>query len=45
MAAFVEAALPQVEQRFPATARSRSGHLGDGNVHFTCSPRKGAVRG
>jgi FAD/FMN-containing dehydrogenase len=45
MAAFVEAAVPQVEQRFPSTRAVAFGHLGDGNVHFHVLAPAGAVRG
>jgi FAD/FMN-containing dehydrogenase len=45
MAAFVEAALPQVEARFPGNRAVAFGHLGDGNVHFHVLAPKGAVRG
>jgi FAD/FMN-containing dehydrogenase len=45
MAAFVEAALPQVEQRFPGNRAVAFGHLGDGNVHFHVLAPKGAARG
>jgi len=45
MAAFVEAAVPQVEQRFPGNRAVAFGHLGDGNVHFHVLAPKGAVRG
>jgi FAD/FMN-containing dehydrogenase len=45
MAEFVEAAVPQVEQRFPGTKAIAFGHLGDGNVHFHVLAPRGAVRG
>lgn len=45
MAAFVEAAVPEVEQRFPGTRAVAFGHLGDGNVHFHVLAPSGAVRG
>lgn len=34
MPAFVEAAVPQLEARWPGTQAVAFGHLGDGNVHF-----------
>jgi FAD/FMN-containing dehydrogenase len=45
MAEFVEAAVPQVEQRFPGTTAVAFGHLGDGNVHFHVLAPPGSVRG
>ncbi|HWK41410.1 MAG TPA: FAD-binding oxidoreductase [Croceibacterium sp.] len=45
MAAFVEAAVPDVEQRFPGTRGVAFGHLGDGNVHFHVLAPAGSVRG
>ena len=45
MAAFVEAAVPQVEARFPGNTAVAFGHLGDGNVHFHVLAPRGAVRG
>jgi len=45
MAAFVEAARPQVEARFPGNTAVAFGHLGDGNVHFHVLAPRGAVRG
>lgn len=45
MARFVEAAVPQVEQRFPDTKAVAFGHLGDGNVHFHVLAPGGAERG
>ena len=45
MAAFVDAASPAVEQRFPGTKAVAFGHLGDGNVHFHVLAPQGAVRG
>jgi FAD/FMN-containing dehydrogenase len=45
MAEFVEAAVPEVEQRFPGTTAVAFGHLGDGNVHFHVLAPPGAVRG
>jgi len=45
MAAFVEAAGPQVEQRFPGNRAVAFGHLGDGNVHFHVLAPSGASRG
>jgi FAD/FMN-containing dehydrogenase len=45
MAAFVEAALPQVEARFPGNRAVAFGHLGDGNVHFHVLAPQDAVRG
>jgi FAD/FMN-containing dehydrogenase len=45
MAAFVEAALPQVEARFPGNRAVAFGHLGDGNVHFhVLAPKGGGPR-
>ncbi len=34
MADFIEAAVPQIEARWPGTHAFGFGHLGDGNVHF-----------
>ncbi|MFC4295679.1 FAD-binding oxidoreductase [Novosphingobium tardum] len=34
MPAFVEAAVPAIEARFPGTRAVAFGHLGDGNIHF-----------
>lgn len=45
MAAFVEAAGPQVEQRFPGSRAVAFGHLGDGNVHFHVLAPSSASRG
>ena len=45
MADFVEAAIPQVETRFPGSTAIAFGHLGDGNVHFHVLAPPGAVRG
>jgi FAD/FMN-containing dehydrogenase len=45
MAAFVEAAVPDVERHFPGTRAVAFGHLGDGNVHFHVLAPEGAVRG
>jgi FAD/FMN-containing dehydrogenase len=45
MADFVEAAVPDVEQRFPGVRAVAFGHLGDGNVHFHVLAPAGAVRG
>src|SRR5690606_18195902 len=45
MADFIEAAQPQVEERFPGTRAVAFGHLGDGNVHFHVLAPEGAVRG
>ncbi|MCR2834553.1 FAD-binding oxidoreductase [Parerythrobacter lacustris] len=45
MARFVEAAVPQVEARFPHTRAIAFGHLGDGNVHFHVLAPAGAPRG
>lgn len=45
MAAFVEAAVPQVEARFTGTRAVAFGHLGDGNVHFHVLAPPGAARG
>ena len=45
MADFVEAASPQVEERFPGTRAIAFGHLGDGNVHFHVLAPPGAIRG
>lgn len=45
MADFVEAAIPQVEARFPGVSAIAFGHLGDGNVHFHVLAPPGAVRG
>lgn len=45
MADFIEAAQPQVEERFPGTRAVAFGHLGDGNVHFHVLAPDGAVRG
>lgn len=43
MAAFVEAAIPEVEQRFPGARAVAFGHLGDGNVHFHVLAPRGVV--
>ena len=45
MADFVEAAVPDVERRFPGVRAVAFGHLGDGNVHFHVLAPAGAVRG
>ena len=45
MAQFVDAAIPAVESRFPATIALAFGHLGDGNVHFHVLAPKQAVPG
>ena len=45
MAQFVEAAVPQVEQRFPGCRAIGFGHLGDGNIHFHVLAPAGAIRG
>lgn len=45
MADFVDAAVPQVEARFPGTSAVAFGHLGDGNVHFHVLAPPGSVRG
>ncbi|MEO6387479.1 MAG: FAD-binding oxidoreductase [Croceibacterium sp.] len=45
MADFVEAAVPDVEARFPGTRAIAFGHLGDGNVHFHVLAPASAVRG
>ncbi len=45
MADFVEAAVPQVEKRFPGTTAVAFGHLGDGNVHFHVLAPPGAADG
>jgi|SRR5690606_2048341 FAD/FMN-containing dehydrogenase len=45
MAEFVDAAIPEVEARFPGNKAVAFGHLGDGNVHFHVLAPKGAVRG
>jgi FAD/FMN-containing dehydrogenase len=34
MPAFVDAAVPAIEARFPGTRAVAFGHLGDGNIHF-----------
>ncbi|MDE2560926.1 MAG: FAD-binding oxidoreductase [Sphingomonadales bacterium] len=34
MPAFVEAAVPEIESRWPGTVAIGFGHLGDGNIHF-----------
>jgi len=39
---FVEAAVPQIEARWPGTRAIAFGHLGDGNVHFHVLAPKGA---
>lgn len=44
MAAFVEAAVPAVEARFPGCRAVGFGHLGDGNIHFHVLAPAGAVR-
>ena len=45
MAAFVDAAIPQVEAQFPSCTAVAFGHLGDGNVHFHVLAPKCAVSG
>ncbi len=45
MAQFVEAAVPQVEKRFPGCRAIGFGHLGDGNIHFHVLAPAGAIRG
>ncbi|RXZ63970.1 FAD-binding oxidoreductase [Pelagerythrobacter rhizovicinus] len=45
MAEFVEAAVPQVESRFPGVTAVAFGHLGDGNVHFHVLAPGGVARG
>ena len=45
MAQFVDAAVPQVEARFPGCRAVGFGHLGDGNIHFHVLAPPGAVRG
>jgi FAD/FMN-containing dehydrogenase len=45
MPEFVEAAIQEVEKRFPRTTAVAFGHLGDGNVHFHVLAPDGAVRG
>ena len=45
MADFVEAAVPDVERRFPGVRAVAFGHLGDGTVHFHVLAPAGAVRG
>ena len=45
MAAFIEAALSEVERAFPGTHAIAFGHLGDGNVHFHVRAPEGAVHG
>lgn len=45
MAQFVDAAIPAVENRFPATTALAFGHLGDGNVHFHVLAPESAVPG
>lgn len=42
MAAFMEAAAPAVEARFPGTRVNAFGHLGDGNIHFNVMAPAGA---
>ncbi|XUU59940.1 FAD-binding oxidoreductase [Erythrobacter sp. HA6-11] len=42
---FIEAAGPQVEERFPGTRAVSFGHLGDGNIHFHVLAPTDAVRG
>ena len=44
MAEFVEAAIPQVEDRFEGHRAVAFGHLGDGNVHFHVLAPEGAER-
>src|SRR5690606_10610605 len=45
MPEFIEAAVPEVERRFPGTTAVAFGHLGDGNVHFHVLAPQGAARG
>ena len=45
MPEFIEAAVPEVERRFPGTTAVGFGHLGDGNVHFHVLAPQGATRG
>ena len=45
MAAFVDAAIPEVETAFPDCTAAAFGHLGDGNVHFHVLAPPGSVRG
>ncbi|MEE1876162.1 FAD-binding oxidoreductase [Altererythrobacter litoralis] len=42
---FIEAAIPEVEARFPGVTGVAFGHLGDGNVHFHVLAPAGAARG
>ena len=42
---FIEAAIPDVEARFPGVTGVAFGHLGDGNVHFHVLAPAGATRG
>ncbi|MGQ7829363.1 FAD-binding oxidoreductase [Altererythrobacter sp. Z27] len=42
---FIEAAIPDVEERFPGVTGVAFGHLGDGNVHFHVLAPSGATRG
>ncbi|MFZ9395207.1 MAG: FAD-binding oxidoreductase [Erythrobacter sp.] len=45
MPAFIEAAIPGVEARFPGVTGVAFGHLGDGNVHFHVLAPAGSERG
>lgn len=45
MPEFIEAAVPEVERRFPGTTAVAFGHLGDGNVHFHVLAPQDAIRG
>lgn len=42
---FIEAAIPDVENRFPGVTGTAFGHLGDGNVHFHVLAPPGVERG
>jgi FAD/FMN-containing dehydrogenase len=44
MAAFISAAVPEIEQRWPGVRAFGFGHLGDGNIHFHAQAPHGVDR-